>query len=254
MPQQEPFLLLRVSVLPKEGPERPRRWLFRAASPSTCAGAQAPAERGPRATPCPTGSDTPSCGSSHAYSTVIGRKSEKLIYVSDATSGIRQGRRLLMDRASIAAGRRGRCDALAVLPSGRTTANRDVDSGCGCGPQASGGTRKSPAGMTADRLGSGPSPPNSTADHAKRSTGKPQPSVSLSSWPQPVDHMCCADPWNSPTRLGRTAVGQAGLAATAVRTSPRRSYIVWPGQSVASQSRWPLMAFTSFVTPLTGFT
>ena len=44
MPQQGPFLLLRVSVLLKEDPERPRRWLLRAASPSTCADAQAPPE------------------------------------------------------------------------------------------------------------------------------------------------------------------------------------------------------------------
>jgi hypothetical protein len=37
----------------------------------------------------------------------------------------------------------------------------------------------------------------------KRSAGKPQPSVSLSSWHQPVDHRCCDDRLNPP-------VGDAG--------------------------------------------
>src|SRR4051794_8643569 len=48
-------------------------------------------------------------------------------------------------------------------------------------------------------------PPASTAGHAKRSAGKPQPSVSLTSWQQPVDHRCCDDPLNPPFTGGLRA-------------------------------------------------
>lgn len=81
-------MLLRVSALPKEDPERPRRWLLRAADPLP-----APARRltlsGSRRTTPFQRCDAPSRGSIHAYFPAIDRKSEKMVYMGDATSGTR---------------------------------------------------------------------------------------------------------------------------------------------------------------------
>ena len=97
--------------------------------------------------------------------------------------------------------------AAALDPPGHTSSTSVVDAAGGPSAVISPTCPSTPSGNST------PSPPSSTSAHAKRSAGTPQPSASLSSWPQPVDQWCCNAPrnpprfrWSSPVMTAPNAV------------------------------------------------
>lgn len=68
------------------------------------------------------------------------------------------------------------------------------------------------------------SPPDSTADHAKRSTGKPQPSVSPNSWHQPGNQSVLQQPLDT-ARPGEGAFRSSGWSRLSPR-GPRSCYVL----------------------------